>query len=179
MKKKRSVRKQHKFQSKILLSCPRLNWFRFLETKRSISIFTVFHICLVSWYLSFRRFCISAARSEYYTVHTCRHTLERGVIGVQAKIVGDLIRNYKPLGALCLMHNVFSPLYCGSHRSYPTSLSEIIPRGARRNEINKLRFEKKRKEELLDNRESLMMAFVRKKNNKHHDFITNVTSFPL
>lgn len=109
-------------------------------------------------------------------MHTCRHTLERGVIGVQAKIVGDLIRNYKPLGALCLMHNVFSPLHCGSHRSYPTSLSEIIPRGARRNEINKLRFEKKRKEELLDNRESLIeMAFVRKKNNKHHAILLQMS----
>lgn len=85
----------------------------------------------------------------------------RGVIGVQAKIVGDLIRNYKSLGTLCLMQRVLSaPLRKSSILS-----DEPIRNYPSWNEINKLKFEKEEKEKkkrgILDNRESLIgMAFV-------------------
>lgn len=97
-----------KFSSRI--HRPRLNWFRFLNETFNFHIHGIPHLSgFLIPFVSFERVgSVSPQPVANITRYTCRHTLERGVIGVQAKIVGDLIRNYKPLGTLCLMQRVLS-----------------------------------------------------------------------
>lgn len=64
---------------------------------------------------------------------------------MQAKTVGDLIRNYKPLSLLCLMQRVLFALLAGSFGS----IAEIIDS---RRVYPKLRYSRRKTESAIENR---------------------------